>query len=297
MRTGAAGRAGLPARSRASSGALVSRLRERCAAIQLGRSDRQLPVKAVSAPPESVVDEYTKQELRSLSSIPLRLSRTEQIALAQRAVEMHWSYDGTYYFVSNNCAVETLKLLRSGTDHPALRDLDSITPTGLLRSLDVRQLADTTAVQDRNEAMRQGLYFDSYRARYQLMFSVARKHLPIPLEEVEDWLDAPPEAREQWFEQTDQQTAAALMLLEQAALHRLALRIQHDIKRRYVSGGDLANDELGEAAALMRQAMGVSGFLSRPQICSPKAMVYPNPMIVRRCSSAAVRASRSCWIC
>ena len=235
------------------------------------------PSRLFLLPLNQVVDEYTKQELRSLSSVPLRLSRTEQIALAQRAVEMHWSYDGTYYFVSNNCAVETLKLLRSGTHHPELRDLDSITPTGLLRSLDFRHLTDTSVLQDRSEAIRQGLYFDSYRARYQRMFSVARSHLPIPLTEVEDWLDAPPKTREEWFEQTDQRTAAALMLLEQAALHRLALRIQHDIKKRYVSNRDLADDELGEAASLMRQAMGVSGFLSRPSDLLPEGYGLPQP--------------------
>lgn len=53
----------------------------------------------------------------------------------RQAAEMHWSYDGNYWFLSNNCAVESLKLLRSGTANPRLNDLDSIMPNGLLAVL------------------------------------------------------------------------------------------------------------------------------------------------------------------
>lgn len=80
--------------------------------------------------------------------MPLKLSREEVEALVEHAAEMHWSYDGDYWFLSNNCAVETLKLLRSGTDHPALRDLDSIMPNGLLKLLEGRGVADPTPLED-----------------------------------------------------------------------------------------------------------------------------------------------------
>jgi hypothetical protein len=62
-----------------------------------------------------VIDEYTKTELRSLASVPLKLNREIIENLVRQAAEMHWSYDGNYFFLSNNCAVESLKLLRSGT--------------------------------------------------------------------------------------------------------------------------------------------------------------------------------------
>ena len=79
-------------------------------------------------PLAQVIDEYTKTELRSLASVPLTLNRAEIEDVVEHAAEMHWSYDGNYYFISNNCAVETLKLLRSGSDNSQLKGLDSIMP-------------------------------------------------------------------------------------------------------------------------------------------------------------------------
>src|SRR5690606_7635007 len=73
------------------------------------------PSRLFILPLAQVIEEYTKVELRSLASVPLRLSRGEIEELAARAAEQHWSYDGDYWFLSNNCAVETLKLLRTGT--------------------------------------------------------------------------------------------------------------------------------------------------------------------------------------
>ncbi|HAQ88485.1 MAG TPA: hypothetical protein DCR78_18895, partial [Pseudomonas sp.] len=90
------------------------------------------PSRLFVLPLGQVIDEYTKVELRSLASIPLKLQREEIENLVIRSAEMHWSYDGDYYFLSNNCAVETLKLLRSGTARPELAALDSILPSGLL---------------------------------------------------------------------------------------------------------------------------------------------------------------------
>ncbi|QJD58017.1 DUF4105 domain-containing protein [Pseudomonas sp. gcc21] len=235
------------------------------------------PSRLFLLPFNQVVDEYTKQELRSLSSIPLRLDRAQQLGLARRAAEMHWSYDGTYYFISNNCAVETLKLLRSGSDHRALRDLDSMTPIGLLRSLEARGLADTSVLQNRSEALRKGLFFDSYRERYQRMYSVVRERLQVPPREVEGWLDWPARDRQRWFAKSDHRTAAALLLLEQAALHRLALAIRHELKKRYLSTDRLADHDLSETADLMRQAMLESSFLSRPAQLLPDGYGLPQP--------------------
>ncbi|MEH6388127.1 DUF7844 domain-containing protein [Pseudomonas profundi] len=235
------------------------------------------PSRLFLLPLNQVVDEYTKQELRSLSSIPLRLSRAQQISLAGRAAEMHWSYDGTYYFISNNCAVETLKLLRSGSDHQALRDLDSITPIGLLSSLEARGMADTSVLQNRSEALRKGWYFDSYRERYQQMYSVVRERLEVPPNAVEDWLDWSAGDRQRWFAKADYRTAAALLLLEQAALHRLALTIRHELKERYLSGDRLADPDLSETADFMRQAMVESSFLSSPAQLLPDGYGLPQP--------------------
>lgn len=222
------------------------------------------PSRLFLLPLQQVVEEYTKVELRSLQSLPLRLTRDEQIALVERAVELHWSYDGTYYFVSNNCAVETLKLLRSGTNRAEMRQVESVTPTGLLALLQASGVVDDSVLQDRREAQRQGFYFDSYRERYRLMFDVVRERLAVPQERVEDWLDLSARERQPWIALADRRAAAAMLLLEQAAFRRLALQALHDLKERYLSRAGSTDVALEEVGELMGQLLKDSGFLSRP---------------------------------
>jgi hypothetical protein len=219
------------------------------------------PSRLFVLPLAQVIDEYNKVELRSLASVPLKLSRDDIHALVERAAEMHWSYDGDYWFLSNNCAVETLKLLRGGTELAQLQNLDSIMPNGLLRVLEARDLADTSVLADPREALRLGYRFDSFRERYQLMFSVLREHLPIAQTQVEDWLDQPALERRPWFAQADLRTSAALLLLEQAAMRRRLLNAQDELKQRYLGDRDKAFAEVG---GTLQQILAGSGFLSRP---------------------------------
>lgn len=222
------------------------------------------PSRLFILPLTQVVDEYTKLELRSLSSIPLQLNAQEREGLLQQAAQLHWSYDGTYYFINNNCAVETLKLLRSGTANTTLRNLESITPTGLLALLEGRGLADDSVLADRDWAMRRGYFFDSFRERYQVMFDVVRAHLKVPSERVEDWLALGAQQRANWLNMGDQRTTAALLLLEQAAQRRQLLLVRQELKERYLALRDTGHAELNQTEQLMRQLLAESGYLSRP---------------------------------
>ncbi len=222
------------------------------------------PSRLFVLPLEQVIDEYTKVELRSLASVPLKLTRAQLERLVSRAAEQHWSYDGNYYFLSNNCAVETLKLLRSGSQHPGLHALDSIMPNGLLDSLVARDLADRSVLDDPREALRLGYRFDSFRDRYQAMFEVLRQRLPIEQNNVEDWLTQSSEQRRPWFPRADLRASAALLLLEQAALRRQLLLAQDELKRRYLSGRAAQDPSLDKAGAALEQILANSGFLSRP---------------------------------
>lgn len=222
------------------------------------------PSRLFVLPLAQVIDEYTKLELRGLASIPLRLPREQLETLVERAAEQHWSYDGDYYFVSNNCAVETLKLLRSGTARADLQDLDSITPTGLLEVLRARGLTEHQVLGDRREALRLGYRFDSFRDRYQAMFEVLRERLPVPQDNVEDWLGLPAQQRQLWLQQADLRAAAALLLLEQAALRRQLLLIQEDLKQRYLAHRNRPDPGLAEVGGALEQLLAGSGFLSRP---------------------------------
>ena len=222
------------------------------------------PSRLFVLPLEQVIEEYTKVELRSLASVPLTLSRAQLEQLVIRAAEQHWSYDGQYWFLSNNCAVETLKLLRSGSQHPRLHALDSIMPNGLLDTLVARGLADRSVLHDSAEALRLGYRFDSFRDRYQAMFSVLQAQLPIEQTQVEDWLALAAQQRQPWFAKADLRTSAALLLLEQAALRRQLLIAQDELKRRYLSGRDQVGSAPNKADGVLQQILANSGFLSRP---------------------------------
>lgn len=222
------------------------------------------PSRLFVLPLAQVIDEYTKTELRSLASVPLKLSRSEIEDLVRQAAEMHWSYDGHYFFLSNNCAVETLKLMRSGTDNSKLIGLDNIMPNGLLEVLKARDLADVSVLDDPREALRLGYRFDSYRDRYQAMFNVLKKHLPIPQTAVEQWMELSAEQRRQWFARADLRTSAALLLLEQASFRRQLLLAQDEVKQRYLGGRESKDASLDKANDVLQQILAKSGFLSRP---------------------------------
>ena len=234
------------------------------------------PSRLFILPLEQVIEEYTKVELRSLSSVPLRLSRQDIKQLVRRAAEQHWSYDGDYWFLSNNCAVETLKLLRSGTARRELQDLGSIMPNGLLTLLEGRGLADSSVLDDPREALRLGYRFDSFRERYQAMFDILRTRLQVPQSTVEDWLALPAKQRRSWFARADLRASAALLLLEQAAQRRQLLLAQEQLKQRYLSQ---RNDpqRFAKADATLRQILDNSGFLSRPAELLDSGYGLPQP--------------------
>ncbi|MGP6429855.1 MULTISPECIES: DUF7844 domain-containing protein [Pseudomonas] len=236
------------------------------------------PSRLFVLPLAQVIDEYTKTELRSLASVPLNLSRSEIEGVVEHAAEMHWSYDGNYFFLSNNCAVEGLKLLRSGSNNAKLTGLDSIMPNGLLEVLKGRGLADTSVLDDPKEALRLGYRFDSFRDRYQAMFDVLKKQLPIKQTTVEEWLSLSAEERRPWFERADLRTSAALLLLEQASFRRQLLLAQDEVKQRYLGARELENGGMDKANATLQQILANSGFLSRPaELLDSRGYGLPQP--------------------
>ncbi len=212
------------------------------------------PSRLFVLPLSQVVEEYTKVELRGVSSTPLRLQREEIAGLLQQAARLHWDYDGRYYFISNNCAVETGKLLGDGAPRLGAARLLSITPTGLLQTLRAKALADPP--RERAAALRGGYYFESAAAHYNLVFDVARKALPLPADNVGQWLALPPAQRRLWMQQADEQVLAAMLLLEQAA-RRQAEVAAGDVLKRKLLAADPAQPEHADFHALMERAGGL----------------------------------------
>lgn len=227
------------------------------------------PSRLFLLPLAQVIEEYTKVELRGLQSIPLQLDYAEIAALLERAARLHWSYDGRYYFISNNCAVETYKLLHDGVPRLAGGRLASLTPTGLLRRLERAGIADATVLDDRAEARRLGYYFEPLSAHYQAMFDVARQALGLPQAQVRDWLALPPGERAPWLERADLRASAALLLLEQAALRRQELLARDQLKRRFLGRASKRRVDEPDALAALQDVLRLEGFLSRPAALLP----------------------------
>jgi hypothetical protein len=227
------------------------------------------PSRLYVLPLVQVIEEYTKVELRGLQSIPLQLDPAEIAELLERSARLHWSYDGQYYFISNNCAVETFKLLHDGVPRLAEADLSSNTPTGRLRRLQRADIAATSVLEDRGEALRLGYYFEALSARYQAMFDVAREALRLPQTEVQDWLSLRPSERTPWLERADLRASAALLLLEQAALRRQELLARDELKRRFLGRHADEIADGAEVLAAVQDVLRLEGFLNRPAALLP----------------------------
>ncbi|GAB1595707.1 DUF7844 domain-containing protein [Lysobacter claricitrinus] len=251
------------------------------------------PSRLFALPMPQVIDEYTKVELRDLTSTPLRLSRDEIASLLERAAQVHWSYDGRYRFVTRNCAVETATLLHDGVPRLASMDLSSITPTGLLARLVRHDVADTSVLNDADAARRLGYRFDSQAQHYAQLFDAARSTLPIPQRDVVAWLDAAPAARAQWIDRADLKATAALLVLETAALRRAELRSADGLKRRLLRDSDDAAKAL---RADTEAAIGITARLARPASFAPAGYGVPTtgerPAIASRVSVDAARAAQ-----
>jgi hypothetical protein len=189
------------------------------------------PSRLFVLPLNQVINEYTQLELRGLVSVPLVLQPDDIATLLERVGQVHWSYDGRYRFVSNNCAVETGKLLQEGVPRWADPGLNRLSPSGLLRRLERQGRADGTVLDDRREAMRMGYYFPSAQSHYQQLFDVARAELALPTAQVGTWLRLPAAQRAAWAERGGLRATSALLLLEQAARNREELRARDGLKR------------------------------------------------------------------
>ncbi len=129
------------------------------------------PSRLFVVPMENVIQEYNEVEYRGLKSYPLNLSRTEIKSLVERSLETHWSYDSKYYFISNNCAVETMNLLKAALLKSELINKRIIYPKELLNVLLKEKLASQIPENSRT-AIEQGYYFDSNELKHLQSFNL-----------------------------------------------------------------------------------------------------------------------------
>lgn len=225
------------------------------------------PSRLFFIPFAQIIEEYNKTELRDLLSYPLALSRKEMHHFIDRSIETHWSYDGKYYFLSNNCATESINLLRSSLLRPNLMLEAAQTPYALRNILDRARLTNEDYFKNPEWAIQNGYLFKSHAAHLEKALRLISKHLNSPETlTISNWLQLTPNERRHLFHSTslpDRQSqirvAAAFLLLETYAERRLQTGIQ-------VPEGD--SETLQQLLALQ------SGFVeNKGQMATPAQML------------------------
>lgn len=127
-------------------------------------------------------NQYTVDDFRSLSSLPLRLGAGERQLLVQALAEVHWRWQNEYRFFSRNCASELSWLLRVvslvAEAEPAWLDGSNVRPDRLFRRALASPAFDSGPLRDLQQAEKDGFYFPSSTPYYQLALDTLRARLP-----------------------------------------------------------------------------------------------------------------------
>ncbi len=107
-----------------------------------------------------VVNEYTKGEFRDVISLPIELNRGQIKLFTDKLLESYWSYKGSYFFITNNCASEAMNLLRAAYPGDKLMQKQSITtPLGMYDFLIKQKLVNANVIDNTKEAIYYGYLF------------------------------------------------------------------------------------------------------------------------------------------
>lgn len=131
------------------------------------------------SPLYQAIELYNKVELRNLESYPLKINYKQKESIFKRIIEAHWGYDNKYYFLSNNCSVETYNLI-----WPFIKDqmgdefMNSITtPNGLKQLLLESKIIPIKHIQNKSWAIENGLLFESYEKKYRAAWDLIGPYL------------------------------------------------------------------------------------------------------------------------
>ncbi|CAM3947713.1 hypothetical protein CCOS865_04376 [Pseudomonas reidholzensis] len=146
-----------------------------------------------------VYQQYTIDEFRSLSALPIVLDDRQKDFLVRALSEVHWHYSNDYRFFSHNCASELQWALNSSTQAFAV-DAQPLLPTPRVRPDRLfadaqRQPRFQAAVLDNlKTAEAGGYYFPSAEPYYQHAYTLLAERLAGPemraIDGPEGWLAA-----------------------------------------------------------------------------------------------------------
>ncbi len=232
-------------------------------------------------PLSQVIDEYPKDQFRSLRSIPLKLSREQIHDLVVRSVETHWSYEGMYKFITANCATETLDLLQSVLMSPVMMNIDIKTPAGLYAALQKVNLTDDSVFRDRKKAKDLGYIFASYEERYDFTVNLLKDAGLTTVKNYQEWVNTRASYRQQVIRLLTNhpdrvRMSAATLVLEFAAQRQLQKYIVQDLTSL------VSDNKLGDTSAKAKETaknyMKISELFAKPSSFLPAGRGYGLPL-------------------
>lgn len=121
-----------------------------------------------------ILHEYNVGEFRDVISLPIKMSRKQTELFVERALENYWSYRGSYYFLTNNCATESMNLLKSAFyDDIAFQARRVLHPLGMYRQLDRAGLIDRSLIEQNPQRARElGKFFPGHDERIARSYEV-----------------------------------------------------------------------------------------------------------------------------
>lgn len=230
------------------------------------------PSRLFIIPLDKIIDEYSKGELRALKSLPLKLSRKEIEDVVTRSVESHWSYNGKYYFISNNCATESLNLIRSAIFNFDLLQVDVKTPMDLYASFLRLGRADESVLKDRDFARRKGYYFDSFEERYVKSFNFLKTTLNLPEKDFKEFIDLKASKRRAYISRISpatpnaMQTYANFMVLEAASRRKFTTMVTGQVQKIALEEMNAAEERKANAKGDQKAAGLAKGYLALSQL-------------------------------
>lgn len=204
----------------------------------------------IMRPLTEVLNDYTEIDHRDLQSVPLRLSKSEISQFIYHALELYWGYSGRYYFLTNNCADESLRLIQSALPGHRVQQSEILTPLGLRDELFKLRIGEPAVFADRAAALSRGYLFQSAIDRYTEVYLRFRSQLPAAApRRLERYLSRTTAAlRRQWAAALRDQPAAlsGLFTIEGLVLQRQLKEIERTVLRRILFQRDPRYVELGQ---------------------------------------------------
>ncbi len=140
-----------------------------------------------------ILQEYGKQELRELWSVPLPLSQDKIDFFMKVTLERYWNYQGKYLFLSNNCGTESLRHLLA-VDDEIFDEIGDFTPLQLFNGLS-RLDGFSELTNDKEQLRRLGYYFPSQREELTRSLELLKEHGLNSRKDLKDFLKSTPAER------------------------------------------------------------------------------------------------------